>query len=88
MVWAGGTQTITYEHNCIKIVTTNFDANAEVATVIDLASYVKNTGGKRPRGSSMSLSVDQTAGTTATVAISIQGSLDNASWRDIVDLTD
>jgi hypothetical protein len=88
MVWAGGTQTVTYEGNCIKVVTTNFDADAEVATTIDLASYRKGMGGRLPRGGAMSLSVDQTAGTTAVVAISLQGSLDNTTFRDIVDLTD
>jgi len=87
MVWASGTQTITYEHGCIKIVTTTFDADAEVATAIDIADYML-AGVRLPKGRNMSMSVDQTAGTTATVAISLQGSLDNSTWRDIVDLTD
>ena len=88
MVWAGGTQTITREHNCVKIVTTNFDADGEVATAIDITDYSKSMGGLLPKGRNMSLSVDQTAGTTAVVAISLQGSLDNSTWRDIIDLTD
>jgi hypothetical protein len=89
MAWAGGTQTITHEFGCIKIVTTNFDANGEYGTAIDLADYVKYHNGMLPKGGSMALSVDQTSGTTAVVAVSLQGSLDGGTtYMDIVDLTD
>jgi len=86
MVWAGGTQTITHTNNCIKIVTTNFDADSEVATAIDFSSYAHIYAGKLPKGRCISMSVVQTAGTTNTVAISFQGANDGVQYRDAVDL--
>lgn len=91
MAWTGGTQTITAQNGCLKIVTTKFDADAEFATAIDLVTEIKNRfpGGILPRGSACSMTVDQTSGTTATVAISLQGSLDGGTtYGDVVDLTD
>ncbi len=91
MAWTGGTQVITAQNGCLKIVTTNFDANGEFATAVDLAAQLKAwfPGGIFPRGSACSMTVDQTAGTTATVAISLQGSLDGGiTYGDVVDLTD
>lgn len=86
MVWAGS-QTITKPPNRghIKIVATGFDANTEVATAIDIEDY---TNFAHPIGGACSMSVDQSAGTTAVVAISLQGSFDNSTWLDIVDLAD
>lgn len=88
MAW-GGTQTITLEYNCIKIVATQFDSANEVGTVIDFADYADKFGGRLPKGRNISMSVVQTAGTTATVAISFQGANDSSTgqFRDIVDLT-
>jgi hypothetical protein len=89
MAWSGGTQTITSEFGCLKIVTTNFDANGEIGTAFDITDYDPfKSGHYLPFGRQFGLSVDQTSGTTAVVAVSIQGSLDNTTWRDIVDLTD
>ena len=90
MAWAGGTQTISRKFGCLKIVTTNFDADGEVATTIDFADYAKWFGGRLPRGRNISMSVVQTAGTTNTVAISFQGANDSTAgvnFRDVVDLT-
>jgi len=91
MVWAGGTQTITAQNGCLKIVTTTLDAATEFGTAIDLAAQVKKffPNGILPQGKACSMTVDQTAGTEATVAISFQGSLDGGTtYRDVVDLTD
>ena len=91
MVWTGGTQTITALNGCLKIVTTTLDAALEFGTPIDLAATVKQffPGGMLPQGKACSMSVDQTAGTAATVAISLQGSLDGGTtYHDVVDLTD
>lgn len=87
MVWAGGTQTVTHLYNCIKIVTTTFDSANEVATVIDFSDYASIYGGRLPKGRNISMSCVQTAGTTATVAISFQGANDGVQYTDVVDLT-
>jgi hypothetical protein len=90
MVW-GGTQTITAQNGCLKIVTDTIDANADIGTAIDLAAQVKTffPGGMLPTGKACSMTVDQTGGTTAVVAISLQGSLDGGTtYRNVVDLTD
>jgi hypothetical protein len=82
-----GAQTITMENNCFKVVATGFDANAEVATVIDTTDYTKYFGGRLPKGGQMSMMVERTAGTTDVVAISLQGSIDGTVFRDVIDLT-
>ncbi len=86
MVWAGGTQTITYFNNCMKIVTTTLDSAGEVATVIDFAEHAAKFAGRLPKGKNISMSAIQTAGTTNTVAISFQGANDATQYRDVVDL--
>ena len=85
MVW-GGAQTITWEHNCVKIVATLFDSATDVGTVIDFSAYGSNTRGRLPKGQNISMSVVQTAGTTNTVAISFQGANDGVQYRDVVDI--
>ena len=86
MVWAGGTQTITYFNNCMKIVTTVLDSAGEVATVIDFATHAPKFGGRLPKGKNISMSAVQTAGTTNTVAISVHGANDATQYRDVVEL--
>jgi len=90
MAWAGGTQVITAQNGCLKIVTTKFDADAEFATAIDLAAQIKAffPNGVFPTGRACALHAVRTLGATDTVAISLQGSLDGGTtYRDVVDIT-
>ena len=81
-----GSQAITWQNNCMKIVATGFDLATDVGTVIDFTAYGKETRGRLPKGKNISMSVVQTAGTTNTVAISFQGANDGVQYRDVVDL--
>ena len=88
MTWAAGagTQTITFQHNCMRIVSTVFDSANETDTVIEFDDHADKFGGKLPKGKNISMSVVQTAGTTNTLAISFQGANDGVQYRDVVDI--
>lgn len=87
MVWAGGTQTITHPtQNSLKIVATNFDANAEATGTTEIAAITAALGNSVvPKR--FSISVARTAGTDNVVDVALQGSLDGIGWVDICTAT-
>ena len=79
----GGTQTVTTEkQRVIKISTAALDADAEVGAAVDSDDRMPC---KLP--THYGLVVTRTAGATALISVSLQGSLDNTNWTSIITVT-
>lgn len=79
-----GTETVTRDKDLAgqaqtKVVTAALDADDEEGSSIDMRNRPVTKAG---------MSLNRTAGTTDTVSIKIQGSVDGTIWEDVLEITD